>query len=334
VIAFHEVVEFAPGGAIGVDVFFALSSFLITSLILDETKRRGSIDFIAFYWRRVCRLGPALIVFLLVVAPLSSIVLHRTDEIATSTLVTLAYISDFAAAGVGDLWIGLAYGHTWSLAVEEQFYLVWPVVLLLLARAGRVRWSFAIIAMIISVAAFVASWIRLGEGATYFLPTGHLTSLTAGVIAVIWLNHPPPQLNWARSSLAAAIAVVLIIAWVTVPQAPLLPPAVRVAIATLLSLGMCSILVHVVSSSTSRLARVLSTRPIVWLGERSYGIYLYGTAIHLATASIPVRRSLAIVISIALGLVFSAISYRWVERPLRSRGRAWINRRRPLAAHV
>ena len=188
--------------------------------------------------------------------------------------------------------------------------------------------------MIISVAAFVASWIRLGEGATYFLPTGHLTSLTAGVIAVIWLNHPPPQLNWARSSLAAAIAVVLIIAWVTVPQAPLLPPAVRVAIATLLSLGMCSILVHVVSSSTSRLARVLSTRPIVWLGERSYGIYLYGTAIHLATASIPVRRSLAIVISIALGLVFSAISYRWVERPLRSRGRAWINRRRPLAAHV
>ena len=156
--------------------------------------------------------------------------------------------------------------------------LVWPVALLLLARAGRVRWSFAIIAMIISVAAFVASWIRLGEGATYFLPTGHLTCSTAVLIAVIGRNQPPPQTNWARSSLAAAIAVVLIIAWFTVPQAPLLPRAVRVAIATLLSLGMCSLLGHVVSSCTSRLARLLTTRPIGWLGGRSYGIYLYRTA--------------------------------------------------------
>jgi peptidoglycan/LPS O-acetylase OafA/YrhL len=334
VIAFHEVQEFAPGGAIGVDVFFALSSFLITSLLLDETNRRGSIDFIAFYWRRVCRLGPALIVFLLVVAPLSSIVLHRSDEILSSTLVTLAYISDFAAAGVGDLWIGLAYGHTWSLSVEEQFYLVWPVVLLLLARAGWVRWGFAVIAMIVSVAAFAASTISLGEGATYYLPTGHLTSLTAGVIAVIWLMYRPHQLNWARSSLAAAVAVTLIVAWTTIPQAHLLPPAVRVAIATLLSLGMCAILVHVVSSSSSWVSGLLSTRPIVWLGERSYGIYLYGTAIHLATAAIPVRRLWGITLSVALGLLFSAISYRWVERPLRSRGRAWINRRRPQAAHV
>jgi peptidoglycan/LPS O-acetylase OafA/YrhL len=334
VIAFHEVVEFAPGGAIGVDIFFALSSFLITQLLLTEVRRRGSIDFLDFYWRRICRLAPALVAFLVIVAPASSILVGRTGDILTSSLVTMAYVSDFAMAGLGDLHIGLVYGHTWSLAVEEQFYFAWPLLLLLVVRAGRFKWGFAIGAMLVSVALFTVSWQLLGQSATYFLPTGHLTALAAGVLAAVWLENPPARLEWVVSTAAAVGAVALLTGWAAFSAAVPLIPAARIACTTLLSLGMAAILVNISCHPKALVGRMLSLRPVVWLGERSYGMYLYGTAIHLATAAIPVRRSWAIVISLCLGLLVSAVSYGWLEQPLRSRGRAWMNRRRDEEVHA
>lgn len=123
VLLFHAVQEFAPGGALGVDLVFALSSFLITSLLVDELRRSGRLDLIGFYWRRACRLGPALAVFLVVVGPTVTW-LVGSGHVVTSTVAALFYVADFARAGVIPLHITDVYGHTWSLAIEEQFYLV------------------------------------------------------------------------------------------------------------------------------------------------------------------------------------------------------------------
>ena len=155
VLAAHLGIPFMHGGVIGVDLFFVLSGFLITGLLLEEQERNGQIHYPAFYARRALRLFPALVLLL----PLVGIAAHLSPEIdkATGDLTTggipwvLLYLANWPRATGTQLGL---FGHTWSLAIEEQFYLLWPAALFLLVRK-RTDYPRALVVSL-SVAALVA----------------------------------------------------------------------------------------------------------------------------------------------------------------------------------
>jgi peptidoglycan/LPS O-acetylase OafA/YrhL len=120
-----------PGGYVGVEVFFVISGYLITALLLHEQRRTGAISLRHFYVRRMLRLWPALLLFVVVVAPISA--LDHIGEPAADGTAALLYLTDFWANASEHFSLLL---HTWSLAVEEQFYLVWPAVLVFALKRG------------------------------------------------------------------------------------------------------------------------------------------------------------------------------------------------------
>jgi peptidoglycan/LPS O-acetylase OafA/YrhL len=145
VIASHAGVPFLRGGFVGVDIFFALSGFLITSLLMQEISSSGTVNFARFYARRARRLLPAAITMAVVVCGVEAIVMSPLAQfnLLKAALATVLYSSNFYFAHLQLQYFSQPSAtnpllHTWSLAVEEQFYLVWPVLLLLLAGRSRV----------------------------------------------------------------------------------------------------------------------------------------------------------------------------------------------------
>jgi peptidoglycan/LPS O-acetylase OafA/YrhL len=171
-----------PGGAFGVDVFFVLSSYLITSLLLDEVGRHGRIRFGAFYWRRFFRLYPALLLWLVALAIPTAFVVHQSGTVPWSAAGAVFYFNDFLEAFTNH--VGAPFDQSWSLAVEEQFYFVWPMALALIATRFGLRGQRAIVLGLVVVSVVV--WVPFGN---YFLPTGHLVPLALGCWAAYWLAH-------------------------------------------------------------------------------------------------------------------------------------------------
>src|ERR1044071_207656 len=141
-----------PGGSLGVDIFFVLSGFLITGLLIEEWSRSGSISLADFYRRRALRLVPALALMLLTLACVSAAVLSAPEAEQTLRALPTAflYLTDFAISLDGRAALG-ALRHTWSLAVEEQFYLLWPPLLLVALRARLSGRAIAMLTLTLAV---------------------------------------------------------------------------------------------------------------------------------------------------------------------------------------
>jgi peptidoglycan/LPS O-acetylase OafA/YrhL len=143
VMFLHAHFFLGHNGAIGVDIFFTLSGFLITTLLLEEFYKKGTIDILSFYFRRTLRLFPALYLMLIVVLIYALTTTNSEDKNSLYKEITASalYINNLVY-GIG-WWKGyapIALGHTWSLAVEEQFYLVWPCILFLLVNYFGIKW--------------------------------------------------------------------------------------------------------------------------------------------------------------------------------------------------
>ncbi len=308
-----------PGGAFGVDVFFVLSSYLITSLLLDEVARRGRIRFGAFYGRRFFRLYPALLLWLAAVAIPTALVVHEAGTIPWSTAGAFFYVNDFLEAWTTH--VGASFDQSWSLAVEEQFYLLWPLALALMARRCGAR-SQRTIALALVVGS-VAIWIPFGN---YFLPTGHLVPLALGCWAAFWLAHGGASTRLAAilrdGRLAAAAIAVFVVALLYSPtgrSGQVLVLAVAVA--------ATGLMLHTILAQRSWPSRVLASPLFRWIGVRSYGIYLYGLTLLIlipAVTHLPLHEVVPLDM-VAIALVVG-LSYRYVEAPLRARGRAWLAR--------
>lgn len=332
VIGFHEVREFLPGGSIGVDLFFVLSSFLITSLLASEFADHGRVDYRNFYWRRVVRLGPALLLFLAVVAPVIGVITSAPYMLSNS-LATILYASDFASAGYWFTPMTGLFGHTWSLAVEEQFYLVWPLVAAAILKRRGDWLRLALIFTLVSAAIGILSSLTLGAAQTYFLPTGHLVALAGGILVFALAERPRRKGFRHPARWLEVLAWVMVASQVTmidfIPEFWQLPVG---------WVGIAAFVVLLLSClGKSWTASVLAKGPLVWLGLRSYGLYLYSPAIHFAFVQIApdqgISRRVAIALSVALSCVAAELSYRFVESPLRSRGRAWLPKNREAIAH-
>jgi peptidoglycan/LPS O-acetylase OafA/YrhL len=334
VLLYHAGFGWMSGGYLGVSVFFTLSGFLITSLALVEHDRAGRFDAGAFYGRRVRRLLPASIVCLAGVIVAAGF--HQFDgitELRRDLWAALAQVYNWTLLAHGDSYaseMARAAGqrapldHYWSLAIEEQFYWVWPLALIVVLRAGgRGRlalvggtWAaFAAVALVIAVAA--------GGAAAYLATPARLPEILLGAVLAVAV-HAGLRVRAGGCLSAAAIVAVLVCA-VTWPASggpaesgwlPLFAVASAVLIAGL--------------QRRSPVRVALSLAPLVWLGRISYGVYLFHWPVYTLVDErrLPVDRWLLFLVRVGITLAIAAASYYAIELPVRSRRVHW----RPVAA--
>lgn len=321
VILFHAKLGLFPGGFVGVDVFFVISGYLIASIILKE-EEKDSFSFARFYERRIRRIFPALFVVILFCAGAGALLLTPNDYLAfgRSAFAAMAFWSNFYFTRQGGYFAPAAETqpllHTWSLGVEEQFYLLAPFVLLLLSRSLK-RWRAQIFWALFAASLGVSAWgVHTEARWAFFLPHSRAFELMCGVALAMGLA--PRVTKRANEALAAlglgmiAFAVVFYSAATPFPGFAALLPAVGAAL-----------LIHS-STDTSQtiVARALSLRPAIFIGKISYSLYLWHWPL-LAFAEYEYghdlqawHRALLLIAAVA----FSTLSYHFVEQPARRSG--------------
>jgi peptidoglycan/LPS O-acetylase OafA/YrhL len=349
VLLYHGQIKAFRGGFVGVDVFFVLSGFLITSLLLHEGAVTHAIRLGRFWLARARRLLPAalLVVFvsLVVVALFFRGDLHllRGDALASvfyfnnwhQILAHTSYFQHFARPSL--------LQHFWSLSVEEQFYLVWPPVLLLLLRAGvrRSRIALGALALAIASAALMAALFNgtVDHTRIYFGTDTHAAPILLGVsLACCWptMGDVAPVKPPARRVLDLAGLAGLALVLVSMTAWPDYSPFVYRGGLVVAALG-AALLIASASHPATRLGRVFGSSPLVWIGKRSYGIYLWHwpiMALSRPHLDVQMPLGLLVLLQTLLTLVLAAASYRYVEMPIRrgevqARLRAWRERASP-----
>jgi peptidoglycan/LPS O-acetylase OafA/YrhL len=314
-----------PGGFLGVNLFFVLSGFLITSLLLGEHGRNGSISMRHFYARRALRLLPALVAFLafhLLYAGYTDIPLR--DEVIAQ-LSILFYIANWVVASGFDMPSGLA--HTWTLSVEEQFYLVWPVALgVLVARARSRRVIFGmIVAGILASALIRAGLWHYGSGfpAAYVRTDARADELLMGAAFAFAWRWRWLEGRWVARAGTVALALLAVIVLVWDQDFTIQFSGGYTAIALLGGL--------VIAAATGpwRATAVFEWAPLRQVGKVSYGLYLWHLlCLHLAARELADQRP---IVQATAGLALSAaatwLSWRFIEQPFLRRKARYASER-------
>jgi peptidoglycan/LPS O-acetylase OafA/YrhL len=315
VVALHLDLPRTDGGFVGVDVFFVLSGYLITNVLLAELDEHG-LSLGRFYARRMLRLYPALIVMLVVLTPVGASLVpsDTTGAYLASAAAAATYTSDFVSAFNG-AYMGVI-GHTWSLAIEEQFYLLWPLAVIgLLVHRRASRATAARITAGVGAAAMVLLVVLYGPGdqaapgAAYYLPITRGGVLLFGC-ALALAGRP---IRWGGK---VTLAGLLILAAVVV--SPVDPDTRTGGLMIVLAAAASTLVIAgLVSAPGSWAARAFATRPMVLGGRLSYSIYLWHLPIVWGVSSHPfgLPASVTIVLKLAATFIVSYASYRLVETP-------------------
>ena len=336
VLVYHGDLGWFSGGFLGVDVFFVLSGYLITSVLLDAWRRNGGhLGLARFYVHRARRLLPALLVMITVTC--AYVVVFLPDEasklrggvVASFGYVTNWYLIFHQQSYFSSLGRQPMLQHLWSLAIEEQFYLLWPLLLglaLKFWRPSRINLAITIFSAAAASALLMALLYRAGgdPSRVYYGTDTHSSGLLIGAGMAVLL--PPWQLR-GRIGKRAPIALdvigltgLLVLVWCFVNvnefdsslyRGGYLVFACVVALVVLVA-------VHPATTITSRL---LGTSPMVWIGKRSYGIYLWHWPVFLVTrpgVDIPLTGIPLFTFRVAITVGLAAASYRFVEVPIRS----------------
>jgi peptidoglycan/LPS O-acetylase OafA/YrhL len=313
-----------PGGWVGVDVFFALSGFVITRLILAGYAREGRVAFGAFYARRARRLLPALWLALV----LAGLVWPWTASVvpfAPAARASLFFYANCHRRALGTQSMG-ALGHTWSLSVEEQFYLFWPLILaLLLARGRSLRIATVATGCLVMITAALRAILYENTSpiVSYFTIVTQVDVVLVGAGAALLQVQYQKAGRWSfwDEPLGAACAWIGLVALTCVAIAvsgEARWPYMYGGFA-LFGILSSSIILHVVNAPQARLSRFLGAKPFAYVGARSYGIYLYHYPIFLSLDSMRVQHSVtsSLLVTPLKVLVTWAIawaSYRFYER--------------------
>ena len=335
VLLYHLGIDWIPGGFLGVDLFFVISGYVITGLILDSIEKSGGLDLRAFYLSRIRRLLPALIAMVVLTTLYIGVYAPETVR---------RFLNDLPFVFTGTMNWALVnreqdyfevigrpplLQHTWSLAVEAQFYLVWPLVLLFVLRYfGKKNISFVALAIALAsgIALFIYSvQIDIKESAVshvYFGTDTHSIGLFLGAaLAVSWKpQNLTKEITKRAQDFVDLIGVFgflgLLSAFLFINESD--PTLYRIAF-PLTALFGCATLISVIHPA-SRFAPILSTRPALWIGERSYGIYLWHWIVfQLTRPSIDLVGDDWALYSLRVLIVFALadISYRYIETPIR-----------------
>ena len=330
----------AQGAFVGVDLFFVLSGFLITSLLLHERETKGHVSLSNFWVRRGLRLFPAL---LCAVALASILVPWASPHVRSATFTGLPWVFTYtgnwaAAMGheplLGSQYLGLL-PHTWSLAIEEQFYLVWPIALVLWFRRGlRLRRAAIVLATVAFIDALYNGWAvgAWGFYPAYFRTDTHAMGLCAGCALAMAIHARlgrPISEQGART--LRSMAIVAVAVFVIVCMTPVSTPRIGSVLIDLSTLSAVVLVASVVLAPHTAMVRTLSAPGPVWVGARSYGIYLFHYPFVLVFIQPPrfhgSSHVVAVICCMAACIVLAALSFRFVERPfLRLKSRFEIAR--------
>lgn len=336
VIAYHMGMTWAPGGLLGVTVFFVLSGYLITSLLLIEWDNTKKINLPQFWLRRVRRLLPAIVFVIACTAALCIIFDHslltklREDMWAALLWVTNWWyifhdVSYFDALGAPS-----PLTHFWSLAIEEQFYLIWPVVLFIAHKAHVKRTTMRNATLVVALLSALEMALLFNPEADpsrvyYGTDTRAFSLLIGAWLAFVWPSHLLGAKDSVRLTkpvrnvldgvgLAALVALLALIVLVD-GFSPFLYRG-GILLASVLTAVIIAVMVH----PASLLGRIASAKPLVWIGLRSYGIYLWHYPLLLLmnprtfTGETPWWMYL---VQVAVVFACAAFSYRFVENPIR-----------------
>jgi len=337
VMLYHLGFSWIPGGFLGVDLFFVISGYVITRLLLDSIQRSGGLDLRAFYKARIRRLFPPLVFMIFVTIIYISIW-------APETMRRFVSDSPFALLGGMNWWLVFRHTdyfdtisrppllqHTWSLGVEAQFYLIWPLILLLVLRQfgkAKIPGAALFIAAISGIALLLVSFEVDAVNASqvshvYFGTDTHSIGLFLGAaLAVSWVpQNLQEQVNRRAQDFIDGIGVIgfvgLLGVFLLVNEND--PTLYKLAF-PLAGLFGCAILTSIVHPA-SRFAPILSSKVAVWIGERSYAIYLWHWVVFQVTRpAVDLEGSTWALYALRILVVFALadISLRLVELPVRS----------------
>ena len=336
VLLYHADLGWIRGGFLGVDVFFVLSGFLITSLILEELDRSDRVDFKRFYLGRARRLLPALLLMLIVVGAVVAIWYRDAAyQFARDSLASAFYVNNWWYIAT-DLSYFEEIGrpplltHLWSLAVEEQFYLIWPFLAFLVYRRFHRRGVgiFALALALASTAWMIAMSVSQGfpdftdPSRAYFGTDSHAMGLLIGAaLATFWRPGRvspivTPSARWLISGLGVASLITVIGFLVFVGEyTPWMYRGGFLVLAVIVAL-----LITAASHPASPLGRIMGTQPWRYLGQRSYGLYLWHWPIFMLTRpvlDIALDGFWLLVLRLSLTVGIAELSFRYLEMPIR-----------------
>ena len=325
----------ASAGAYGVDLFFALSAYLITTLLIREEEVRGRIDTGAFYVRRILRIWPLYLFFIAIAALVP--VWDRTQHLGWP------YIAGYSLLSGNWVYVFLGLPHSiasplWSVSIEEQFYLIWPLALRRLSRRQLVFMVIGLLVLANAVRIFLVSSHVLGAAVEYNT-IARIDAIAFGILVAYFLGSEAPSFSLLSR---AALAICCVSVWCIVASYTNLNAQNEVApvMGTLLgrpliALAAAGLLVAAIGAPVAG-ARVLTNSWLTYLGRISYGLYVYHAAGLLVAWHIFRGNSVKIYAAYAfsafgLTVLFSAISYRWLESPfLKMKERFAVVRSRPV----
>lgn len=357
VLVYHFLPSLLPGGFVGVDVFFVLSGFLITTLLVRERVQTGRVSLRHFWTRRVRRIIPAMVAVVVVCTAAAGVIGGDVlVGIKLQVLGALTFASNWFAIAQGTSYsadlVPQLFANFWSLAVEEQFYLFWPLVLLAVFSVRRSRATGLVVTGLFAVGSAV--WMAVAydpsgdPSRVYFGTDTHLFGLMAGAFFALWFAprtprdtpqtpdvefageallpvqsrfarwFPPSRRRWSRHALGLVSALGLVALTLTMSVDDAFTYRGGLVLASLFALGLIAFLIR-----SQPLARRVEGRPLRWVGVRSYGIYLWHWPIVVLVASLmgaenPGRSTSWSVAAVATGVTAVAawVSYRYLERPV------------------
>ncbi len=344
VLLFHADNSWLAGGFLGVDVFFTLSGYLITSLLLAELGTSGGINFKRFYIRRARRLLPALLATLVVTAVLAMVFAQdaaqrvREDAVAAFFYVTNWWYVFRGTSYFDETGRPPMLQHLWSLAVEEQFYFIWPVLLFGLWKLWKVRgvrWG-AVIGAIVSTALMTAVAIAqdipqaTDTSRVYFGSDTHcMTLLVGAALATVWVPSSVSRSLTQRGrqvvSASGLVSLILLLAILFFVG----PDSVFLFRGGFLVIGViCAVMIAAAAINGTWFATAMGRQPLKYIGERSYGLYLWHWPIFMIlrpgidvdATGLPIQLA-----RFALTFAVAEVSYRYLEMPIRHGiiGRTW-----------
>ena len=334
IVGYHLGAPWLPGGLLGVGMFFTLSGYLITTILLTTWDRRGDLDLRNFWLRRARRLLPALIMVLIVVLVATPVLDHEVlPERGIEALAALFAVSNWTTlasdvANVQPVSGPGALDHLWPLAVEEQFYLLWPLLLLLLFKTLRSRLDrMALVTLALATVSFLLMLLLTAPGfenlhAYQGTGAGAGGLLIGAALAMVWPTHLADKLSENRRhivDLLGVVALAIIIATFVLTN----EHSTWLSWGGLLLLSLATaVLVGAAVHPASVVGPALGVLPLRWIGERSYGIYLWHLPVVAfmpqgVLAAHPLLRAGG---QLALIILLSALSWAVLENPIRRHG--------------
>lgn len=324
VMIYHANPDLLSGGFIGVEVFFGLSGFLITALLIQEFDNTGEISLKTFYLRRVLRLAPALVALLIVYCPvvfyLANFSFQRAKPLLTDALIVLFYMANWARAF--NIHPPSLLAHAWSLSIEEQFYALWPPLLVLLLRNIRSRWAIAWIAFSIAVSAWALRCYLGATGSTALRLSNGLDTKADAVMIGCVLGIIVSS-NLIQESVRGILSRILRIA--SPVSVGILAGICKIAfwydpimfywLFFIIEILTAIIILDCIVNKDSMINKILSLKGLVWVGTISYGLYLWHYPVFRLMKYFQLDWVRVITLGTAITFAATTLSFYLLEKP-------------------